>query len=269
MKIGRDRTAWIMGASAIVVGSLLTIPRLVVVVPAGHVGVVDTFGVVSSETLKAGVHLTNPVSKVVKLSTRTREIKESTATPSQEGLNVTIDVSILYHLDPEKAQEIYQKIGPNYEEIVLIPQFRSIIRGVTSRYNVRDLYTAKRQEMAQQILQTLQANLAPRGIVVEETPLRKIELPANLQAAVEEKLKAEQESQRMQFVLEQERQEAERKRIAAKGTADAQRIIGQGLNSQTLQWRSIEAMEKLANSQNTKVVIMGADNKNAPILLQP
>lgn len=242
--------------------------RSLAVIPAGHVGVVDSFGEVSKQTLKPGMHLVNPLSQVVKLSTKTKEIKETLEAPSQEGLSLTLDVSILYHLNPEKAEQVYRTIGTNYEEVVLIPEFRSVVRQVTASYDAKALYTSQRQQMAEQIREELSQLVSPRGIVVEKTPLRKLELPQNIQAAVEEKLKLEQQSQQMQFVLQKERQEAERKRIEAKGIADSQRIISQGLNDKLLQLKRIEVTEKVAQSANAKVVIVSA-GETGSMTIQP
>lgn len=264
-----NRSIAVVPLATLLLGSLLVVLKTVKAIPAGHVGVVDQWGVVSPQPLQPGLNLVSPLAKVVRFSARTQELKETTVTPSQDGLNLTMDVSLLYRVVPEQAQEIYKTVGTNYQEVVLIPLFRSTVRNVTATYDAKALYTSKRVEMAQKIREQLSRSLANRGIVIDEVALRKVDLPANLQAAVEEKLKAEQEAQRMQFVLEKERQEAERRRIEARGIADAQKIIAQGLNENTLQWRTIEATEKLAQSPNAKVIVVGAGNKGVPMLLQP
>ena len=187
--------------------------------------------------------------------------------PSQEGLGVQLEISLLFKLDPEKANDIYKTVGANYEEIILIPQFRSVVRGVTARFEAKALYTASREKLAGEIHDELQKIVGPRGITIEAAALRQIVLPTRLTESIEQKLQAEQESQRMAFVLEKERQEAERKRIEAKGIADFQDIVSRGISDQLLKWKGIEATEKLANSQNSKIVIIGSGKDGLPIIL--
>jgi prohibitin 1 len=241
--------------------------QAVVVVPAGHVGVVDLFGRVSPQTLKSGLNLVNPLARIAKMSVKTQDMKEVMDVPSQEGLTVQLEVSALYHLDPEKAADVYRTVGTEYAEILLQPQFRSVTRGVTAQYEARALYTSEREKLAEAIATELRRLVEPRGVAVEATPLRKLTLPARLAAAIEEKLGAEQESQRMQFVLAKERQEADRRRIEAQGIADFQRIVTTGINDQLLRWKGIEATLKIAESQNAKVVIVGSGKDGLPLIL--
>jgi len=187
--------------------------------------------------------------------------------PSEEGLGVDLEISLLFKLNPDKANEIYKTVGPNYVEIILVPQFRSVVRGVTARYEAKALYTASREKLAGEIVTELEALVGPRGITIEQAPLRQIILPSRLTQSIEEKLQAEQESQRMAFILRKEEQEADRKRIEAKGIADFQEIVSKGISEQLLKWKGIEATEKLANSQNSKVVIIGSGKDGLPIIL--
>ncbi|MGH7450918.1 MAG: prohibitin family protein [bacterium] len=260
---GAAGVAPIVGVVALLVavGSCLTI------VPAGEVGVIDFFGTVSPNTLKAGINLVNPLAKVEKFSVKTQELKEVMDVPSKEGLTVQLEVSALYHLDPEKAAEVYKTIGTNYAQIILEPQFRSVSRGVTAGFEAKALYTSERELLAGQIQEHLRKIVEPRGITVESTPLRRVGLPAGLAESIEQKLRSEQESQRMEFVLTKEKQEADRKRIEAQGIADFQKIVAQGLSDQYLRWKGIEATEKLANSQNAKVVIVGSGKDGLPLIL--
>ncbi len=259
-------------ASAIlkVIGAIIVVIlifRCFTVVPAGHVGVVDFLGSVSSETLKPGVNVRNPFAAVHKFSVKTQETKEVMVVPSKEGLSVTLEVSVLYHLNPETAAEVYKTIGPDYQTIILEPNFRSITRGVTAGYEARALYTSEREVLAQQIKSELEKTVEPRGITIEATPLRQVSLPPNLTASIEQKLQSEQESQRMQFILTKESQEADRKRIEAQGIADFQKIVSLGLNDQFLRWKGIEATEKLATSPNAKTVVVGSGKDGLPIIL--
>ena len=218
-------------------------------------------------TLKAGINLVNPLARVVKFTVKTQELREVMDVPSKEGLTVQLELSALFHLNPEKTAEVYKTIGPDYVHVVLVPQFRSVARGVTASYDARALYTSEREQLAQTILKDLQSIVEPRGITVESTPLRKVGLPAGLTSSIEQKLQAEQESQRMQFVLQKERQEAERKRIEAQGIADFQAIVTKGISEQLLRWKGIEATEKIAASSNTKVVIIGSGKDGLPLIL--
>lgn len=250
-----------------VVALLIAFTQLFTVIPAGHVGVIDFFGNVSDNTLYPGVNFVNPIANVIKFDARTQELKEEMTVPSKEGLNVQLEISLLYSLSFENANKIYKTVGEDYVDKILIPQFRSVVRGVTSRYEARALYTAEREKLAKQIEDELSQLVGPRGITLEAAPLRKITLPPGLTASIEEKLKSEQESQRMQFVLERERQEAERKRIEAQGIADFQNIVAKGISDQLLKWKGIEATEKLANSPNSKIVVIGSGKDGLPIIL--
>jgi prohibitin 1 len=256
-----------VGALATVFFAALAVMQCVTVVPAGNVGVMDTFGTVSETPLNAGINFVNPFARVIKFSIKTQELKEVMDVPSKEGLTVQLELSVLYHVNPQKAPEVYRTVGENYLEVILEPQFRSVARGVTAGYEARALYTSEREQLAQQILKELESLVSPRGIEVESTPLRKVGLPQGLTEAIEEKLKAEQESQRMQFVLTKEQQEADRKRIEAKGIADFQNIVAKGISEQLLRWKGIEATQKLAESQNTKIVVIGSGKDGLPIIL--
>ncbi len=251
----------------IAVGGILALMQVFTVVPAGTVGVVDFLGNVSSNTLKAGVNFVNPLANVIKFSIKTQEIKETMNVPSKEGLSVQLEISLLYSLDPDNASKIYKSVGENYGEIILMPQFRSVVRGVTAKYDAKALYTASREQLAGEIKHDLENLVGPRGITIESAPMRQIILPSGLTASIEEKLKAEQESQRMQFILKREEQEADRKRIEAKGVADFQDIVARGISQQLLEWKGIEATEKLANSPNAKIVIIGSGKNGLPIIL--
>jgi len=251
----------------LVVALLIALLQCFTVIPAGHTGVIDFLGYVSDNTLKPGVNLVNPMANVEKMSIKTQELKETMNVPSEEGLGVELEISLLFKLNPDKANEIYKTVGPNYVEIILVPQFRSVVRGVTARYEAKALYTASREKLAGEIVDELEKLVGPRGITIEQAPLRQITLPSRLTQSIEEKLQAEQESQRMAFVLQRETQEADRKRIEAKGIADFQEIVSKGISEQLLKWKGIEATEKLANSQNTKVVIIGSGKDGLPLIL--
>jgi regulator of protease activity HflC (stomatin/prohibitin superfamily) len=204
---------------------------------------------------------------VIKMSIQTLELKEVMDVPSKEGLTVQLEASVLYHLNPEKASDVYKTVGQNYEGILLEPQFRSVVRGVTAGYEAKALYTSEREHLSSLIMKDIQLATESRGIVVESVPLRRVGLPPGLTQSIESKLQAEQESQRMEFILMKEKQEADRKRIEAQGISDFQKIVVQGISDQLLRWKGIEATEKLAMSPNAKVVVIGAGKDGLPLIL--
>lgn len=245
---------------------LLALAQWLTVVPAGNVGVIDFFGNVSSRVLHAGINVVNPLARVVKMSVKTQEIKEVMQVPSREGLTVGLETSVLFHLDAQKAPQVYKTVGRFYTGVILEPQFRSVTRGVTAEYDAKALYTSEREHLSQLILRDLEKQTGPRGVIVESVPLRRVILPPGLTQSIESKLQAEQESQRMQFVLTKEKQEADRKRIEARGIADFQRIVVEGISDQLLRWKGIQATEKIATSQNAKVVIIGSGKDGLPLI---
>ena len=251
----------------IAVAAVITISQFWTIIPAGHTGVIDFLGNVSDETLKPGVSLVNPMAKIEKMSIKTQELKEMMSVPSKEGLSVNLEISLLFKLNSDMANEIYKTVGPNYADIILLPQFRSVVRGVTARYEAKALYTASREKLAGEILDELGKLVGPRGITVEQAPLRQIQLPARLTQSIEEKLQAEQDAQRMAFILQKEEQEADRKRIEARGIADFQDIVSVNISNMLLKWKGIEATEKLASSPNTKVIIIGSGKDGLPLIL--
>jgi prohibitin 1 len=236
-------------------------------VPAGHVGVLTYFGRVTGDVLPEGTHFVNPFKVNNTLTVRTIELKETASVPSDEGLIMTLDTSLLFRLDAHKADEVFRTIGPNYEEVVVEPNLRSVIRAVTASHSANALYTGGREEVAQKIQEELGKILNARGIVVESVLLRDVQLPAMLKSSIEAKQQAEQDALRMNFVLQKEKQEAERKRIEAQGISDFQHIVAQGISSQLLEWKGIEATEKLATSTNSKVVIIGNTRNGLPLIL--
>ena len=241
----------------------------VISIPTGHVGVLTLFGKVTGETLGEGIHIINPLKAVQKLSIQTQSVKESANVPSNEGLILALDTSLLFHLDRGKAAEVFQKVGPNYAEKIVEPTLRAAIRASTSAHTANALYTNARELVQTQIQEQLTSELAPRGVIVENILLRDVQLPAMLKSSIEAKQQAEQDALRMNFILQKEKQEAERKRIEAQGIADFQKIVAQGISTQLLEWKGIEATEKLATSSNSKVVVVGNTRNGLPLILGP
>lgn len=255
--------------AGMVVAIVLAFSQMFTIIPAGFAGVIDMFGNVSDNTLKPGVNIVNPIANIIKFDTRKQELRETMNVPSKEGLSIELELSLIFRLSMDKVNEIYKTAG-DYEEYlqkIVVPNFRSVVRGVTTKYEAKALYTAEREKLESEIKSRLAAVPEMKEAIVLSTPLRQITLPSGLKNAIEEKLKSEQESQRMEFILDRERQEAERKRIEAQGIADFQEIVSKGISEQLLKWKGIEATEKLANSQNSKIIVIGSGKDGLPIIL--
>lgn len=266
-KNGRKQESLVSLVIALIFAAV-SIVQCFTVIPAGTVGVVDFLGMVSDNTLKPGVNVVNPMARIIKYSFKTQELKENMTVPSKEGLSVQLEISLLFKVDPSKANDIYKSVeAGDYLNVILKPQFRSVVREVTAQFEAKALYTGAREQLADEITSKLKDRVGPRGIMIEEAPLRQIVLPPGLSQSIEEKLQAEQESQRMAFVLKKEEQEADRKRIEAKGIADFQDIVSKGISDQLLKWKGIEATEKLSQSANSKVVIIGSGKDGLPVIL--
>jgi regulator of protease activity HflC (stomatin/prohibitin superfamily) len=201
------------------------------------------------------------------MSIQTQEVKETAEVPSQEGLTMDLEVSLLYRLDPTKAAQVYKTVGASYPSVIVLPQIRSAIREVTASYEAKALYSTQREKVANEIFTLFNQMSKDRGIVADAVLLRKIGLPDVVVKAIQEKLRREQEAEQMKFVLQKEEQEAQRKRIEAQGISDFQKIVASGISSQLLEWKGIEATEKLALSSNTKIVVIGNPKSGLPVIL--
>ncbi len=266
-----SRRQGLMGIEFLLAGIVLLLLAWwsVVSVRTGHVGVLTRFGRVTGVVLPSGIHLINPLDKKTDIEVRTQTLKETATVPSVEGLIMTLDTSLIFNLNPEKAADVYRDIGLQYVERIVEPSLRSAIRAATGAHTANALYTGARVEVAKQIEEELRKQLQPRGVTVQEVLLRDVQLPPTLKVSIEAKQRAEQEALQMSFVLQKEKQEAERKRIEAQGIADFQRIVAQGLSQQLLTWKGIEATEKLASSANAKVIMIGSPRTGLPLILEP
>ena len=256
-----------IGGIVVAILLLVTMFCSYTIIPAGEVGVKDFFGSIDPTPLTAGFNLKGPLTNIHKMNIQTVEIKETAETPSKEGLTVGLEVSLLFQLDPSKAPEVYRTVGPDYTSVVVDPQFRSAIREVTAAYDAKVLYSAERSRVQSEIQQNFELLAKGRGIITDQVLLRKIALPPTIADSIEAKLKAEQESLQMEFTLTKEKQEAERKRIEAQGIADFQKIVTSGISEPLLEWKGIEATEKLAASTNAKIVIIGSGKNGLPVIL--
>ena len=237
------------------------------VVRQGEVGVKRTIGKIQQKPLMEGARLFNPfVTTIIKLPTRTVNMEVRLPLPSKEGLTVQSEISILYRLDGQSAPSVIEKLGTNYEQVVIIPVFRSAAADISSQYFAKDMHTGQRAVIEKDIKKLMESQLKDRGFTIESVLLKSIVLPTGLAKAIEEKLEAEQDAQRMEFTLNKERQEATRRIIEAEGIRNSQKIISEGLTPMLLQFKSIEAWLKLSTSPNSKVIIT---SNNQPFIINP
>ncbi|MGK0365363.1 MAG: prohibitin 1 [Saprospiraceae bacterium] len=232
----------------------------------GEVGVKRTFGKYADIPYTEGLKVFNPfASRIIKITTQTENLEVALNIPSKEGLNIRSEVSILYNVVASDAPELLRNIGPDFERNIILPVFRSSVSDVTARFYAKDMHTGERSTIENAIREQMMKYLDGKGLVVEAVLLKSIQMPKSLANAIEEKLEAEQRSQRMEFVLQEARQQAEQKRIEAEGIRDAQKIISEGLSPQILQFKSIEAFRELANSNNAKIIVTDGD---LPMILE-
>ncbi len=235
------------------------------IVREGEIGVKRKLGKLDSNIVEPGARAVNPfTTTIIKLPVRTVNVEIQSNLPSKEGLNVKSVISILYHIKKEGAASIIGNIGTNYEEVVIKSVFRSASADVCSRFFAKDMHTSKRAEIEEEIRGRMQELLSSRGFEIEAVLLKNIKLPDGLAMAVENKLEAEQEAQRMEFILQREQMEARRRKVEAEGIRDAQKILQEGISPQIIQWQSIEAFRELAKSPGSRVIITDGQ---APFLI--
>jgi regulator of protease activity HflC (stomatin/prohibitin superfamily) len=269
------RTGKLIGVLLIIVGFLM---NCFVQIDAGQVGVQKLFGKVQTNVLNSGLNFVNPVVTVERLDVRTLNYTMSGVTDeghkagddairvlTADGLEVTIDLTVLYRVMPSEAPRLIRETGADYENKIVRPIARTRIRDNAVYYDAIALYSTKRDEFQNRIFKGIEADFRGRGLLLENLLVRNITLPANVKATIEQKIQAEQESQKMQFILAKERQEADRKRVEAQGIADYQRIISESLTDRQLQYEQIKATMELAKSQNAKIIMMGS--RGAPVIL--
>lgn len=236
-----------------------------VVVRQGEVAMKRRAGKLVGEPITERMKLYNPfVSTYLKIPVRTTNLEVNLDIPSKEGLNIGCETSILYRIKQDEVPSILRRVGTNYENDIISPVFRSALADVSSRFMAKDMHTGERSVMEAEVKKLMMETLEERGFVIEEVLMKRIILPRALSNAIEEKLSAEQESQRMEFVLMRERQEADRQRIAAEGVRDAQKILSEGLTPEVLRFEAINAFKDLSKSPNAKVIIT---NGQTPLLI--
>jgi regulator of protease activity HflC (stomatin/prohibitin superfamily) len=265
----------IAGILFVVLGAGLSMFK---VVDAGQVGVKTLYGKVDNDVLYSGLNIVNPLVEVTTFDVKTQNYTMSAVHDeggkngddairilTSDGLEVTIDLSVLFSVKPTEAPRILKQIGDDYLDKIVRPVSRTAIRDNAVSYEAVALYSSKRQEFQNRIFETINQSFAKRGLRLEQLLIRNITLPESVRKTIESKINAEQDAQKMQFVLQKEKQEAERKRVEAQGIADYQKILSTGLSDKQLQYESIIAQKEIALSPNTKVILMGS-GKN-PIIL--
>lgn len=226
------------------------------VIRQGEVGVKRKFGKLNPDIAEAGLVTYNPFStRVLKVPIRTVNQEVNLSLPSKEGLTIESQISMLYSIEKSKVPFILEDVGPDYESVFILNVFRSAAADVSSQYLAKDMHSGMRVEIENEIMKKMNESLKPRGFKIERILMKSIKLPEELSRAIERKLAAEQEAQQMEFVLERERREAERRKIEAEGTREAQKILAEGLVREIIELRSIEAFRELANSPNAKIII--------------
>ena len=276
---------------AIAVGAIIILISAVRVVDPGTVGVQILFGKVKENVLKEGVHVVNPFVSVEPMSVRTESYTmaassgegqirgdDSIETLSKDGLSMPLDATVSYRLTADQAVWVYRNIGPNYVDKIIRPASRAGIREAVSQFTAQEAYSSRREELASMITSKLEESIQSilsrsegyqdnNAFVVQQVLLRNINIPKRLRDSIEAKLDAEQNALKMQFVIQEEEQEAERKKIEAEGIAEFQRIVSEGINDDLLKWKGIEATEELSKSANTKVIVIGSGDDGLPLIL--
>jgi regulator of protease activity HflC (stomatin/prohibitin superfamily) len=266
----------IAGVLLLLVGASVSMFK---VIDAGQVGVKTLFGKVENDVLYSGLNVINPLVEVTTFDTKTQNYTmsgihdegtksgdDAIRVLSSDGLEVTIDLSVLFKVRSTEAPRILKEIGNDYLDKIVRPISRTAIRDNAVYYEAVALYSTKRQEFQDKIFKTINESFAKRGLVLEQLLVRNITLPESVKKSIESKINAEQDAQKMTFVLQKERQEAERKRVEAQGIADYQRILSTGLSDKQLQYEAIKAQKEIALSPNTKIIIMG-NSKGAPVII--
>ncbi len=241
------------------------------VVESGHRGIVfkTLGGGTSREMLGEGMHVMPIWNGVIPYDLRVHEMKEALSVLSNNGLALRVDASVRYRPKADSLYEVQTTIGPNYAEILIGPIVRSEARKVFGRYSPEEIYSTRREEIERQIYDEVLKALAGRPVVVEAILIRDVELPEAIKNAIADKLAEEQRSQKMRFTLDKERQEAQRKQIEAEGINKYQAIVRQGLTPEYLSYKGIEATQKLAESPNAKIVVIGSSKSGLPLVFQP
>jgi len=245
------RKAGVIGCGVLALTTLLGTLFSSSIVPAGHVGIVDKFGVVSETELESGFHMVDPLAWVIKYNVQTQEHMEHMEVPTNEGLTATVDVSVLYHVMPDRADGIYKGIGDQYKEKIVVPGLRNVARDVIAGHSSEDLYNPDRTEISGEIMETLAPFYANRGIELEDVLLRNVKLPQAVRDEIQVKIQAKHHADGMQYILQEQEMITQQREEEARGIA----AVSSALNENYLQWQYIKNLKTLAESSNTTFVI--------------
>jgi regulator of protease activity HflC (stomatin/prohibitin superfamily) len=235
------------------------------IIRPGEIGIKQTLGKIKGNPFEQGVKVYNPfISRVVRINVRTVECFNTLPLPTKEGLSVNTEISLLYHVKPESANNVYLKFGSNYQEVIVLSNFRATAREISARFFAKELYSTERDKVEKAIADELTAHIAQYGFVIDAVLLKDIILPPQMVQAIQDKATAEQSSLKMEFVIAQQKKEAERRIIEAEGIKKAQDIINESLTEKLLQYNNIEMLKSLVNSPNSKIII--TDGKSLPLL---
>jgi regulator of protease activity HflC (stomatin/prohibitin superfamily) len=237
-------------------------------VESGHLGVLWTaWSGTQEEVYPEGWYMVAPWNKLVIYNVRTQDHQEDLHTLASNGLGIRLETSVRYRPEGQKLASLHTTVGDEYYNVLIAPALRLVVRKVGGRYSPEEIYATKRQAVEQEIYTEVKELLKERPVVLEAIMVRNVDLPEQLKQAINEKLAEEQRALKMEFTLQKERQEAERKKIEAQGMSDANRILTESINDNLLRYRGLEATERLAGSPNSKVVVIGAGKDGLPLIL--
>lgn len=278
LNVAKFRSLMLLGGVVVLLIGLFT--STLKQINAGHVGVQVLFGKVQDNYLTEGLNFINPLVTVKEMSVQTKNYTMSIVNDegqkkgddairvlSKDGLEVIIDLTVLYRVIPVEASKIYREIGIDYEDKVIRPVTRTVIRESATYFDAIELFSNKREEFEERIRGRINQEFQTRGLVLEQMLVRNIGLPTSVKESIERKITSVQEAQRMQYVLEKEEKEADRKRVEAHGVADAQRIVNEGLSDRILQFEMIKVQKELVSSPNAKIIVLGGGKNSAPFII--
>jgi prohibitin 1 len=251
----------------LIIAGVISMLTSCMVVRPGEVGYIQTNGRLSEKSMKSGLRPYNFfVSKSVKINIQIVEIYEEMVVPTKEGLSVRAEVSLLYHIDPDKAKEVYITFGKNYEEVAIKSNLRATAREICAKYEAKDLYATERIKIEHGIMDQLKSHIEKYGFIIDAILLKDIVMPKEITQAIEKKVEAEQATLTMDYVITRQKKEAERMLIEAEAIRKSQQIINEAMNPLALQYRYIEMLKTLGLSPNSKLILM---DKQAPVIVNP
>jgi len=235
------------------------------IVRPGQVGIKTRLGRIKGDALPAGPYFYNPfITNVAKMSVKTVEAFTTLDLPTKEGLTIQAEIALLYSVNPDYAKEVYIKYGKNYQEVIVLTTFRSILRHISASYNARDLYSVQRRDIEKIIFDEITGELGPKGFLIEAILLKSITIPQQIFQAIEDRLKAEQAALQMDFIIQRQKRESERLKIEAEGISQYQQIVSSNLTELLIKWAGVQVLKDLVSSPNSKVIVT---NGTSPLMI--